>query len=298
MSSPSNHEIAQLLLESLNQISNTAVSHRRTGGELEDSAMAAFIDQLNLSENSIYNGLKDLRERAGRESNRPAEKVRIAEAKKHEVLTKNLRQVLEQGAAPIDGEATIFIKHPLGKQNWPEFVLYHNGKVLPIEVKSSADGKIVWNGGLPRPGCLYVYFYTRNQAEGRRSTVFFGEDIITQEVYNKLRENHAKVQEFARQLHSQSFPSGQDMGFSEYARAMYNHSEKIHGNPKASVWQASTRLKIAKWAGADKKLTDELRAALQREIQAQKRSAEAGKASNAPEGEIPTVVVKKVGRGP
>lgn len=256
---PSTNTTADLLLESLNQISNTAISPRRTGGELEDSAMAAFIDQLNLSEAEIYIGLKEVRERAQGKGIRQSDIRKQRQAQFHQQLTENLKQVLEHGEAPIAGEATIFIKHPLGTNNWPEFALYHNGRVLPIEVKSSKNGKIVWNGGLPREGCLYIYFFTKNKAEGRRSTIFFGEDVIDGDVYKKLRDNHAKVQDYAKYLHAQAFPDGNDMGFSEYARAMFNHSVCIHQHPMTSVWQAHAKLRIAEWAGAEKALLKELR---------------------------------------
>ena len=271
MSYSSNQKIAELLLESLNQITNTAVSPRRTGGELEDSAMAAFIDQLNLSESEIYIGLKEVRERAMGKGGRSSDLRKRKEAQEHLELTSNLKQVLENGEEPIYGEATIFIKHPLGKQNWPEFALYHNGKVLPIEVKSSADGKIVWNGGLPRQGCLYVYFYTKNKAEGKRASIFFGEDIISPEVYGKLRENHDKVQKFVKDLHQETFKDIDDMGFCEYARAMFNHKVKIHHHPKSGIWQSQSRLRIAKWAEGSKDLIDDLKLSHSREMLAYRR---------------------------
>lgn len=233
--------------------------------------MAAFIDQLNLSEDEIYIGLREVRERAMGKGGRSADQRRRKLAQEHLDLVADLKQVLEEGKTPTYGEATIFIKHPLGKQNWPEFALYHNGKVLPIEVKSSADGKIVWNGGLPRKGCLYVYFYTKNRAEGRRTTIFFGEDIISDEVYTKLRENHDKVQKLVKQLHEETFTDLDDMGFSAYARAMFNHKVKIHHHPKNGIWQTQSRLRVAKWAGGSKSLIEELKLAHGREMLAYRR---------------------------
>jgi hypothetical protein len=258
----SHQDISSLLLESLNQILSTAVSHRRNGNELEDSTMSAFVDQLNLSEMEIYDGLKDMRKRAHSSVSNRASDVRKQEtAQAHLAVADNFRQVLEEGITPNFSEDTFFIKHPLGKQEWPEFVLYHRGKVLPIEVKSGAEGKIVWNGGLPRPGCLYVYYYTKNRAEGRRATIFFGEDLITPQVYQKLRENHEKVQAFAKSIHAQTFTEKEDsMGFSEYARAMYNHDVRIHQHPKSSLWQANTRVKIAEWSDAHPKVLEGLKA--------------------------------------
>ncbi len=157
------------------------------------------------------------------------------------------------------------IKHPFGTQKWPEFVIQYAGRFLAIEVKSSSTRKIIWNGGLPRQDCIYIYHYTgRPDGSPRRTTVFSGNDVITREVYDALRVNHRKVQDYSCSIRDASFgpepgkiPSS--MGFSEYARAMYIHSMNIHGHPSSDHWYATSRYRVADFAGAPQAVLDALR---------------------------------------
>lgn len=238
--------ISLLLIDALRQIEAAPVAHERTGNELEDSTKAAFVDALYIPEEGVFTGAEGRKQTIGKGK-------RISDEDRGAYLDafKGVIDFLNTGTCTSTAAKTAFIKHPLGKQNWPEFALYHHGKVLPIEVKSSKDGRITWNGGLPRLDCLYIYYYTHKKCTDRRCTFFFGEDIINAATIGRLKEGHRRIQEFAASVHAEMFPEpGSNMGFAEYVRAMFTHNEKIHGHAKRHLWKAKATLRVAEWGDA------------------------------------------------
>ncbi len=52
-----------------------------------------------------------------------------------------------------------FMMQPYGTQNYPDFLVLDDRRVINIEVKFSDGGqkRPVWNSGLPRPNGIYVF---------------------------------------------------------------------------------------------------------------------------------------------
>lgn len=259
----SDTSFAQRILDMLDAVMAINIPSRGRGYAIEDITLEAIIAQLGLPTARLFltDGLRTPTERF------PESIEQMRSMAQTHTLGAEPKEIL------LDHPGTYLVKHPFGKNNWPEFVLHHDGRFLPIEIKSSGSGQIVWNGGLPRQNCLYIYNYTSAKSRARangessgsdaRVTVCFGSDLISRPVYDILRTNHEKVQAFAQKLHSETFGEGKpfpdDFGFNEYARAMFNHKRRIHGCPETDMWAARSRQRLATWAGADEEMVSTLR---------------------------------------
>ena len=72
-----------------------------------------------------------------------------------------------------------FIYQPYGSQQFPDFIIFTNKKVVPLEAKFSTkrQSKPVWNSNVPRANAFYVF-----GSRGLQDLTFFcGNDIVTAE---------------------------------------------------------------------------------------------------------------------
>ena len=114
-----------------------------------------------------------------------------------------------------------YVSQPYGSQQYPDFLVFDDARIVAIEVKFSASsqGKPVWNGGLPRIGGLYVF-----GAYGRKDITFFlGRDVVTAQEAKALQEffDDLKTQEatFNRSMKKQRY------GFTAYSRKAFNQRQ-------------------------------------------------------------------------
>ncbi len=77
-----------------------------------------------------------------------------------------------------------YIPQPLGSQNTPDFLVYEKGHLFYVELKSSKDEKITWNGGYPHDGYIYLFSTGKHDAQ----TVFMGEDAWSPAVKKELMD--------------------------------------------------------------------------------------------------------------
>ena len=114
---------------------------------------------------------------------------------------------------------TIIIQ-PFGSQKNPDKLIKYCGKLFAWEDKSSKEGKPVYNGGLPKLDCLYVFTSKKHN----KTTIFRGKDIITKEKRDRLlshHEAHRKLdEEFNKNEKNQEDEFNR--GFIFYTRAMYD----------------------------------------------------------------------------
>lgn len=69
-----------------------------------------------------------------------------------------------------------FIYQPYGSQQFPDFIVFTDKKVVPIEVKFStkSQSKPIWNSNVPRANAFYIF-----GSYGLRDLTFFcGDDVI------------------------------------------------------------------------------------------------------------------------
>ncbi len=137
-----------------------------------------------------------------------------------------------------------FFYQPYGSQNYPDFLVLDDDRVVSIEVKFSKkkQGKPVWNSGLPRPNGIYVF-----GSYGRQDITFFrGVDVVT---VNEAENLHDFFDRGLRQYQgkfNEDMMRAQEYGFTAYIRKAFHQNKTANlnatldffTNPKRSQLEA------------------------------------------------------------
>jgi len=114
-----------------------------------------------------------------------------------------------------------FIPEPLGSQNTPDFLVSdENGNLRYIELKSSKQDKITWNGGYPKDNFIYVFSTERHKAQ----TIFMGDTCWAGKNKQILLEYAKEEKKRAKELNKLL-----ETGQSYYPRSMFNDNVKYYG---------------------------------------------------------------------
>ncbi len=132
-------------------------------------------------------------------------------------LTKtNVRQ-----RASSSDETLWFIPEPLGSQNTPDFLVSdENGNLRYIELKSSKQDKITWNGGYPKDDFIYVFSTEKHKGQ----TIFMGDTCWKGNNRQMLLDYAAQEKKRAQELNKKL-----EEGQSYYPRSMFNDNVKYYG---------------------------------------------------------------------
>lgn len=112
----------------------------------------------------------------------------------------------------------IIVDKPNGSQKWPDLLVIFNGIGMPIEIKSTKNDVIIWNGGLPKPDTLYVY----NCYGKSKTTCFLGQHVISYEELDFLKQKA----EFTKQF-NEWHKNGK---WNYYVRNMFNSNQSFFEN--------------------------------------------------------------------
>ena len=129
-----------------------------------------------------------------------------------------------------------FVYQPYGSQKYPDFLVFDDDYIVPIEIKFSTStksgqgNKPMWNSGLPRLNGIYIY----GSLPRKSIAVFYGADIITKEqridllgFFDDLKEQQEEFNESKMQ--------DQKYGFVAYSRKAFEQKKKINPNAKISL---------------------------------------------------------------
>ena len=112
------------------------------------------------------------------------------------------------------------ICQPFGSQKNPDKLIKYCGRLFAWEDKSSKDGKPLYNGGLPKLDCLYVFTSKKHN----ETTIFRGKDIISKEKRDRLLAHHEALRKLDEKFNE--YEKNQEdkfnRGFIFYTRAMYD----------------------------------------------------------------------------
>jgi hypothetical protein len=116
-----------------------------------------------------------------------------------------------------------FLSQPCGSQNFPDFLVCDfSGKFVIIEAKScNTTITPSWNGGLPKKDSIYIF----STGKYNKTTVFLGQDVITQEQSDALE----KVDKILKKLSKDDMTEIKTLdvynrGFDHYVRSKYYQS--------------------------------------------------------------------------
>ena len=135
-------------------------------------------------------------------------------------ITKKQRdKALAGGDIPLLREGE-YIAQPTNKNDSPDFIVRYKGKLYFLECKSSKGLHPTYNGGRPKEGYIYI-FTSRNV---NKTTIYYGRDVLKDEVRNLYDELLRKNEENYKWFKSQLALVDNSRGFDYYERHMYTQS--------------------------------------------------------------------------
>ena len=141
-----------------------------------------------------------------------------------------------------------YLMQPYGSQNYPDFLIFTNDHILPIELKYSKGKSVapMWNGNLPKYNGIYVF-----ASNGRKDITFFiGNDVLSHEERKELVYFWEKIRqegnEYLNYLKDKTKIGDYDFkrGFNIYIRETYTQSGAVNNKAQLDFFTADDREKI------------------------------------------------------
>ena len=110
-----------------------------------------------------------------------------------------------------------YVAQPNGIQRSPDFRVNYSDNNYDIECKSSKGHYPTFNGGLPKPGVIYIF----SSKKYDQTTIFFADDVVKEskrKLYNELLSEFDMI---LKRYQSNLGWQDDDRGFDFYMRAMY-----------------------------------------------------------------------------
>lgn len=162
------------------------------------------------------------------------------------VLQKNSIEVVKN---PFKNIRKNYLFQPFGKQNYPDFLVFCDDFLIPIEIKYSTkitanldSTRPMWNSNLPKPNGLYIYGVSRQDV-----TFFKGDDIISYKTRQILLDYWNKTDSFKEELNSNLKEQNNNFGFYPYNRKAYENKKDFstfvdeNGNKKIESFFGKNR---------------------------------------------------------
>lgn len=134
-----------------------------------------------------------------------------------------------------------FIAQPYGTQNFPDFLVFTEDYIFPIECKfvNKNTNKPVWNGNLPKAETIYLFGSHRKN----EITFFKGETVLEDkerqlliEYSNRMKLAMKQIQEELKQQFEQNNISS-EYGFELYYRETFLQSKQINSNAEMDFFK-------------------------------------------------------------
>lgn len=125
-----------------------------------------------------------------------------------------------------------FIYQPYGSQQFPDFIVFTDKKIIPLEVKFSTKSqyKPIWNSNVPRANAFYIF-----GSYGLRDLTFFcGDDVIASKHRRFLYEFFKDIRKLQDEIRK-DMPALDltNRGFTPYIRAAFDqrkHKSMVETN--------------------------------------------------------------------
>ncbi|CRF33455.1 hypothetical protein BRSU_1450 [Brachyspira suanatina] len=141
-----------------------------------------------------------------------------------------------------------FVCQPYGSQEFPDFLIFANKKIIAIEIKYSSgkSSKPMWNSNLPKANAIYIF-----GSYGLSDVTFFlGKDVLSMEERIELIgffENNAKrlEEEFRKEMRNKldNMNYKFDRGFDVYIRTAYDQNKNINKDANVDYFSHIDRIK-------------------------------------------------------
>ena len=156
---------------------------------------------------------------------------------KQKILLKNSIEIVNN---PFININNAFIFQPFGSQQFPDFLIFVYGKVIPVEIKytqnENKDKKIhsarpMWNSNLPKPNCLYIYGVAHQII-----TFFKGSSILDHNTREVLLNFFEDMDKEKSDLNISLKNLKNNFGLYPYIRKAYEHKKS-----KSTFFDANNR---------------------------------------------------------
>ena len=135
-------------------------------------------------------------------------------------ITKKQRdKALAGGDIPLLREGE-YIAQPTNKNDSPDLIVRYKGKLYFLECKSSKGLHPTYNGGRPKE--RYIYIFTSRNVN--KTTIYYGRDVLNNEVRDLYDEFLLKNKENYKVFKSKLALVDNSRGFDYYERHMYTQS--------------------------------------------------------------------------
>ena len=143
---------------------------------------------------------------------------------KKRVLLKNTIQIEKN---PYKIIKNYFIFQPYGSQQFPDFIVFIEEYIIPIEIKFSKNekGKInlniakpMWNSNIPKPNSIYIYGISNEIV-----TFFMGSDILDSNTRKHLLDFFEDMEKGEDDLNKKIEGLKNNFGIYPYIRKAYEH---------------------------------------------------------------------------
>lgn len=143
-----------------------------------------------------------------------------------------------------------FVRIPYGSQNFPDFLIFTKKKIVPVEIKYSANSSTspMWNSNLPKANAIYIF-----GSYGKRDvTYFLGEDVLPMKERKALLNFFTKIKtlesKFRKIMKEKMEEDGIffDRGFNVYIRRAYEQNKAINSLAKTDYFSHKDRSVIEK----------------------------------------------------
>lgn len=166
---------------------------------------------------------------------------------KNSVLDKKSNDIIDNIYYETDKSiANCFICQPYGSQNFPDFLIFTNKKIIPIEIKYSSGKSFnpMWNSNLPKANAIYIF-----GSYGREDVTFFlGRDVLPMSEREALIDFFSEIKKsennFRKNLKDKVNEGNAifDRGFDVYVRRAYQQDKSINKNAEVDYFSHKNRI--------------------------------------------------------
>ena len=166
---------------------------------------------------------------------------------KNSILDKKSNDIIDNIYCERDKSlGNCFICQPYGSQDFPDFLIFTNKKIISIEVKysGSKSSKPMWNSNLPKANAIYIF-----GSYGREDVTFFlGSDVLPmperEELINFFDEIKKLENNFRKNLKEKIKNDNAvfNRGFDVWIKRAYQQDKIINNNPEIDYFSHINRI--------------------------------------------------------
>ena len=166
---------------------------------------------------------------------------------KNRILDKKSNDIIDNTYYKDDKSlGNCFICQPYGSQDFPDFLIFTNKKIISIEVKysGSKSSKPMWNSNLPKANAIYIF-----GSYGKEDVTFFlGSDVLPmserEELINFFDEIKKLENNFRKKLKEKAKNNTNEFnrGFDVWIKRAYQQDKIINNDAEVDYFSHKNRI--------------------------------------------------------